>query len=58
MKEYLALLDKKHNPPHRLKRLRIIQVFMDGAMLEFKRIVEVSYCTKLFCVFLSNTNHV
>ena len=42
MKEYLALLDKKHTTPHRMERLRIIQVLMDGAKLEVARIMNVS----------------
>ena len=42
MREYLALLDDKHSPPHRLERLRLIQVTMDLGKLEVARIMNVS----------------
>ncbi len=43
IQEYLKGLDKKHTPPHRLERIRILEVAIDGAFLEFSRIVKVSY---------------
>ena len=42
MKEYLALLDEKHTTPHRIERLRLIQVTMDLGKLEVARIMNVS----------------
>ncbi len=43
MKQYLKLLDRKHSSPHRIERLRIIQVIMDGVKLELARIMDVSF---------------
>ena len=42
MRDYLDGLETKHTPPHRLERLRILEVAIDGAFLEFARIVKVS----------------
>ena len=41
MKKYLRSLDPKHSPPHRLERIRLLEVFIDGGMLELNRIVQV-----------------
>ncbi len=38
-KQYLHHLDSNHRSPHCLKRTRIIEVLMDGAMLELSRII-------------------
>ncbi len=38
-KQYLHHLDSKHSSPYCLKRTRIIDVLMDGAMLELSRIM-------------------
>jgi hypothetical protein len=38
-KQYLPCLDSKHRSPYHLKRTRIIEVLMDGAMLELSRII-------------------
>ena len=61
MREYLALLDSKHSPPHRLERLRIIQVVMDLFKLEFARIMNVSYgvlpCCNYNTFFFKLTHH-
>ena len=38
-KQYLPRLDSKHRSPYHLKRTRIIEVLMDGAMLELSRII-------------------
>ena len=40
---YVKSLDSKHCPPHRLERLRILEVMIDGAMMEFSRIVKVRH---------------
>ena len=40
-RSYVHGLDKKHTPPHRLERLRILEVMMDGGMMEFAKIVKV-----------------
>jgi hypothetical protein len=38
-KQYLCPLDSKHCSPHCLERIQIIEVLMDGAMLELSRII-------------------
>ncbi|KAL7541905.1 hypothetical protein ACHAXR_011364, partial [Thalassiosira sp. AJA248-18] len=40
MRDYIRSLDPKHTPPHRLERLCLLMVFIDGAMMEFARIIE------------------
>ena len=40
---YVKSLDSKHCPPHRLERMRILEVMIDGAMMEFSRIVKVRH---------------
>ena len=42
MREYLKGLDPKHKPPHRLERIRLVEVLIDGAMMEFGRITKVT----------------
>ena len=42
MREYLKGLDPKHKPPHRLERIRLVEVLIDGAMMEFGRIIKVN----------------
>ena len=41
MQEYLKGLDPKHTPPHRLERICLVEVLIDGAMMEFGRIAKV-----------------
>lgn len=48
---YIRSLDSKHCPPHRLERLRVLEVMMDCGMMEFSKIVQVSTWYLLF------TNH-
>ena len=40
---YVRGLDEKHSPPHMLERLRILEVMMDGSMMEFLKIVKVRH---------------
>ena len=54
-KIYLRHLNAKHRGPHRLERNRIIEVMMDIAMLEFKKIVDERR-EELVNAFLSNLN--
>ena len=42
MREYLKGLDPKHNPPHRIERIRLVEVLIDGAMMKFGRITKVT----------------
>ena len=42
MREYLKGLDPKHKPPHRLELIRLVEVIIDGAMMEFGRITKVT----------------
>ena len=35
MQEYLKGLDPKHKPPHRLEHIRLVEVLIDGTMMEF-----------------------
>ena len=42
MEAYIAQLDNKHSPPHRLERIRLLEVMADAALLEFSKIVAVS----------------
>ena len=42
MQKYLKGLDPKHNPPHRLERIRLVEVLIDGAMMKFGRITKVT----------------
>ena len=42
MQEYLKGLHPKQNPPHRLERIRLVEVLIDGAMMEFGRITKVT----------------
>ena len=42
MREYLKGVDLKHKPPHRLERIRLVEVLIDGAMMEFGRITKVT----------------
>ena len=35
MRECLKCLDPKHTPPHRLERICLVEVLIDGAMMEF-----------------------
>ena len=43
LRAYVRGLDRKHSPPHRLERLRILEVMMDGSMMEFLKIVKVRH---------------
>jgi hypothetical protein len=51
-KQYLCRLDRKHRSPYRLERTWIIEVFMDGAMLEHSRII-TNHCKALDEGFVS-----
>ena len=42
MREYLKCLDPKHKSPHRLERIRLVEVLIDGAMMKFGRITKVT----------------
>ena len=42
MREYLKGLDPKNKPPHRLERIRLVEVLIDDAMMEFGRITKVT----------------
>ena len=42
MQEYLKGLDPKHKPPHRLERILLVEVLIDGAMMDFGRITKVT----------------
>ena len=35
MQEHLKGLDPKHKPPHRLERINLVEVLIDGTMMEF-----------------------
>ena len=41
MKDYIKKLDPKHTPPHRLERIRITEVMIDGAVMNFHHISKV-----------------
>jgi hypothetical protein len=41
MKDYIKKLDPKHTPPHRLERIRITEVMIYGAFMEFHHINKV-----------------
>ncbi len=40
MQSYLKLLDSKHSPPYCLERVHIMEVFIDGGMLDLGRILK------------------
>ena len=42
MREYLKGLDPKNKPPHRLERIHLVEVLIDGAMMDFGRITKVT----------------
>ena len=42
MREYLKGIDLKHKPPHRLERIRLVEVLIDGAMMEFVCVTKVT----------------
>ena len=42
-RSYVRGLDKKRTPPHRLERLRVLEVMMDGGMMEFAKIIKVGH---------------
>ena len=42
MKEYLKGIALKQKPPHRLERIRLVEVLIDGAMMEFGLITKVT----------------
>ena len=48
MREYLKGLDPKHNTPHRLERICLVEVLIDGAMMEFGRINKVTMKLHLY----------
>ena len=48
MRAYLGRLDSKHTPPHRLERLRLLEVFIDAGVMEWSRILKVHE----MCIFL------
>ena len=41
-RQYIKKLDSKHTPPHRVERVRLAEVMVDGTFLEFSQIVKVS----------------
>ena len=43
MREYIEGLDSKHTPPHCLERIRLLEVIMDRAMMEFRLINDVGH---------------
>ena len=55
-KTYLHHLNPKHRRPHRLERNRILEVMIDFAQLEFKKIVDERR-NKLGCLFLFVTTY-
>ena len=56
MREYIEGLDSKHTPPHRLERIRLLEVIMDRAMLELRLINDVRHlsCALFVLVFDSH----
>ena len=42
IREYLKGLDPKHKPTHRLERICLVEVLIDGVMMEFGRINRVT----------------
>ena len=42
MQEYIKGLDLKHKPPHRLERIRLVEVLINGIMMEFDHITKVT----------------
>ena len=42
MQEYLKGLDPKHKQPHRLERIHLVEVLIDGAMMEIGIITKVT----------------
>ena len=41
IQEYLKCLDPKHKLPHRFERICLVEVLIDGAIMEFGRITKV-----------------
>ena len=42
MQEHLKVLDPKHKPPHRLEHIHLVEVLIDGAIMEFGCITKVT----------------
>ena len=52
MREYFKSLDPKHKLPHRLERTRLVEVLIDGTMMEFCRITKVKIKWHLYLFIL------
>ena len=56
MRKYLKGLDPKHKPPQRLELIRLVEVLIDGSMMEFGSITKVMMKQHLY-LFILCTSH-